>query len=451
MVADGMSPGVLPLGEIFSEITRGRGTTWAALQRGSDAVTGLFDEASLSADVTDSAAASSAWGSGVRIFNGAINMLPDGTKLTPISHVAKDSGRKVGLVTTTTATHATPAGFASVSAKRSDEAGIALQYLDSVDVVLAGGLKFFAAESRKDKRDLLADYGNHGYQVVRDPTGLKNAAGASKLLGLFAPGNIPYSVDRNHSAALQESVPTLTEMMLAAIGSLDNDAGFLLQVEGGRVDHGAHANDAAALLYDYLAFDDAVTAAIDFAKERGDTLVVLCSDHGNSNPGMTNDRAHLRRVAEARCSYEVFVPESRKALKALRGEARMARHMVDAVQDRLGIGIAEPHARVIVRAITGQHGNTLNQQFDSANSVLGQVLANHTGVGWNCHSHTSDYTVSTAFGPMANEFAGLVRNTHVFEILVAAMGSSFRNPSMSADRAKEFMTRVSVDEDIHWA
>ena len=78
MVSDGMSPGVLPLAEIFSKAVRQRGTVWAALLRDSATPNGMFDQASLNSCVTDSAAASSAWGSGVRICNGAINTLPNG-------------------------------------------------------------------------------------------------------------------------------------------------------------------------------------------------------------------------------------------------------------------------------------------------------------------------------------------------------------------------------------
>jgi alkaline phosphatase len=115
MVADGMSAGVIPLAERFSTIVRGHGTAWHDLLQRENVAKGFLDMASLNSMVTDSSAASSSWGSGSRVFNAAVNVLPDGTKLTPIGWLAADRGRKVGLVTTTTVTHATPAGFASVS------------------------------------------------------------------------------------------------------------------------------------------------------------------------------------------------------------------------------------------------------------------------------------------------------------------------------------------------
>jgi alkaline phosphatase len=63
-----------------------------------------------------------------------------------------------------------------------------------------------------------------------------------------------------------------------------NPNGFVLQVEGGKVDWGSHANDIAASLYDQIAFDEAIAVAIAFAEKRDDTLVIVTTDHGNSNP-----------------------------------------------------------------------------------------------------------------------------------------------------------------------
>ena len=74
-----------------------------------------------------------------------------------------------------------------------------------------------------------------------------------------------------------------------ALGSLSQSSeGFLLQIEGARVDHAAHNNDAAALLWDQIAFDDAIQTVLRFAGKHPDTLIVITSDHGNSNPGMNS-------------------------------------------------------------------------------------------------------------------------------------------------------------------
>jgi len=105
---------------------------------------------------------------------------------------------------------------------------------------------------------------------------------------------------------------------------------------------------------------------------------------------------------------------------------------------------------VIAEAVAGQKGLTLNKLYDSMNGVLGQTLCNHLGVGWTGKGHTTDYTISTAIGPGAAEFAGLVRNTEVFEILTHFMGSEFRNPSMSDEQAQTLLSRHLEPEEIHW-
>lgn len=101
MVADGMSPGVLPMAEQVSLRARDKGTIWHALGGRPEASHALMDMASLESLVTDSSSASSSWGSGSRILNASINMLPDGTGFALIGLLARDQKKRVGLVTTT--------------------------------------------------------------------------------------------------------------------------------------------------------------------------------------------------------------------------------------------------------------------------------------------------------------------------------------------------------------
>jgi alkaline phosphatase len=81
--------------------------------------------------------------------------------------------------------------------------------------------------------------------------------------------------------------------------------------------------------------------------------------------------------------------------------------------------------------------------------TLGQVLANHTGIAWVGESHTADYVVTTAVGPGAQEFSGLIRNTDVFGKLTRMMGVTHKNPAMDPEAAKKFRTQASAR--VHWA
>jgi alkaline phosphatase len=445
MVSDGMSAGVLPLADAFSRLARNKPTVWSALLARRDMTQGYLDMTSLSGMVTDSAAASSSWGSGSRVFNAAINVLPDGTKLTPIGWLARDRGRKVGLVTTATVTHATPAGFAAVSPRRDDEEAIAPQYLDKVDVVLGGGRQFFLPDKRKDKRDVAGEYRSAGYQVSLQKNDLQPAPGR-KLLGLYSDSHVPYTLDQRQSKKMQEEVPTLAEMTRAALAALDSAAnGFLLQVEGARIDHAAHSNDAAALLWDQLAFDDAIEVVLEYTARRPDTLVVVTSDHGNSNPGLSGAGAEYRdtdkvfaALLKSRCSYAVLsrLLGSSTDYRGITIETKASAapktgFVQQVVADEMGFPISDEEAKVIQIAIGRGRLLSVNRQLDNLQGILGQVFGNHTGIGWVGTSHTADYTNLTAWGPGAAALAGLHRNTEVFGVLTRAFGIEFENPSMS--------------------
>jgi alkaline phosphatase len=467
MVADGMSAGVLPLAEQFSIRARGTGTIWQSLHSLPGAAHALMDMASLDSLVTDSSSAASAWGSGSRIFNAWVNMLPDGTRLVPIAELARDKGKRIGLVTTATVTHATPAGFVAVSRRRDDEESIAVQYLRICDVVLGGGSKFFDAKTRADKRDLIAAFRAAGFATVDSKSGLHQAKN-QRLLGLFSQSHMPYALDVRNENRLRERVPTLAEMTQAALDRLAGSSkGFLLQVEGGRVDHAAHNNDAAALLWDQLTFDDAIGVVLRFAEGHSNTLVVVTADHGNANPGLNGTGAEYRgsntsfeRLLAARSSFAMVTPQlgmtseySMQADSANTATANpRAQQVRDVAKEAFGIDLSAGDAGWICATAAGRKGVAISKQYDKLVGVLGQVLSNHTGIGWTGTSHTSDYTILTAVGPGSERFQGFLRNTEVFQKLCALMEISHRNPAMKPERARQFLASAAVTSGrIHWA
>jgi alkaline phosphatase len=159
IVSDGMSLGTLTCADLFAQSQLQRGLSWTRLFNNPAARHGLMNTRSLNSLVTDSAAASSSWGSGSRVPNGALNVLPDGQLLTPLYSLFAQQGWSRGLVTTAEITHATPAGFAAATRSRDNAELIASQYLDhQIDVLLGGGKPFFKPDKRKDKRDLRAEF-----------------------------------------------------------------------------------------------------------------------------------------------------------------------------------------------------------------------------------------------------------------------------------------------------
>ncbi len=444
MVSDGMSMGVPVITEAFSLQTRDKGTAWVKLMRDASLAHGQFDMASANSLVTDSAAAASSWGCGHRVNNRAINITPDGTKRTTITDIAHKAGRKVGLVSTTRITHATPAGFAAQIHHRDLEDQIAPQFLERVDVLMGGGRKFFSPE-------LITKYQQAGYAVCESRDQMQQAKGNERILGLFGNTHLPFTLDHVNSAKLKNSTPTLAEMTRIALHSLNQFAhkGFLLQVEGGRIDHAAHANDGPAIIHDQLAFDDAVAVALEFAKDRDDTLIVVTTDHGNANPGLNgtgsgyiNSNEVFARTANANVSFESIVKKY-----GTTGPT------ADDLAKHFGLKLSDEHAAILVdafkvlpimtkakklkkagdragaqklyesaKSIRNRLPKMIHQQFTSPYGIIGQTLANYTGIGWTGVSHTADFVIITATGPGQHHFAGLKKNTEAFVSMSKLMG-----------------------------
>ncbi|MDP3851855.1 MAG: alkaline phosphatase [Luteolibacter sp.] len=424
MVSDGMSPGVLTLAQSYSMLTRKRGTRWWDLINERSSVRGLMDTASANSMVTDSAAASSSWGGGQRVNNGAINTSPDGREITPIAAVLKKNRKaRIGLVTTATVTHATPAGFASSVPARANENAISPQYLERVDVILGGGSEYFEAKTRPDKRDLRADFSKAGYQIVHD-RGQMLAARGGKLLGTFTAGHLPFSIDRDHSEKLAARVPTLTEMAGAALSRfLADDKPFLLQVEGARIDHAAHLNDIGALLGDQLAFDDALASVLGMIAGRGDILVVVTSDHGNSNPGLNGmgngygeSTQRFERITRFAGSHERIFAEWAGIRNGDAGQ------LSSLVKRHLNLTLKAEEIEALTAILAKRDVTEWNHQLAKPEGLLGQFLGNHTGIGWTGTTHTADPTLVSAIGPQAERFAGMVRNSDVFGHLLEMLG-----------------------------
>jgi alkaline phosphatase len=428
LVSDGMSMGVPSLAEPFAKLHRGRPTRLWQLLRAGGTTLGWFDMTSANSLVTDSAAAATSWGGGQRVNNGAINVTPDGQRLEPIARRCQAAGKPVGLVTTTRITHATPAGFAAVHPNRHAEDAIATQYLGEVDVLLGGGRRHFDANQRSDGRDLRQVYAEAGYTVIDDRLALERYDNQSRCLGLFSDSHMPYVLDWRQDPQLQRAVPRLPAMTRCALNQLQGRSeGFLLQVEAGRVDHAAHANDAAAILHEQLEFDDAVAEALAFAEGDGETLVVVTSDHGNANPGLNgigggyvDTTASFKQVLKTTASFDQILPQ----LRELKSDQQTPAKVRKVVHQHTDIALSDAEATQLLNVLKDNGYDELNQQHHNLRGVLGQCLGNHHGIQWTGTSHTADLPMIAAVGPGQDAFAGLLRNTDAYDRLTELMNVS---------------------------
>lgn len=455
LVADGMSQGTLSCAEHFSWLTRERGLEWLRLDSDPKAVTGLMNVRSLNSLVTDSAASASAWGSGSRVVNGALNMLPDGRQLRPLYELLRSAGWKRGLVTTTEITHATPAGFAVNVPKRSQAELIASQMLERrIEVLLGGGARFFTPTTRSDGRDLPAEFAQAGYEVFRSKTELAGASPDKPWCGLFAPSHLPFTLDREADATLKTNVPTLAAMTTAALRKLAREEHFILQVEGGRVDHAAHLNDAAGAFHELIAFDDALAVCLEFQRAHPETLLVITTDHGTGNPGLNGTGARysqssplFRQLTKITHSHEWMlrrihgIPESNHEdlLEVDPSKAGLVEPMriAEIIQTATSFAVSERQAMKLHQFFAGK-GDALYELANNGEFQLAQFMANHTGIGWTSLAHTSDLVPLVALGPGAERFRGFIQNVEVFRHYTQFAGVDHHNPTLPLQALNSF-------------
>ncbi len=421
LVSDGMSTGTLSMADLFMRRAYGKGSRWLDLYRNNKAKRGLMDMASASSIVTDSSAASSSWGGGHRVKNGRLNVGNQGELYTPIWKKFKAAGKKAGCVTTVPITHATPAGFLINSKSRKDQAGIAKKYLkEDYDVLMGGGHEYFCADERKDGDNVYAAFTKKGYKVVKTRDEMMRVKKNKPLLGVFGKSGLPYTLDQNHTPDLKSKVPTLAEMTQVAIDRMqDHPEGFVLQVEGGKVDWAAHANCVGGLVYDQVAFDEAVGVALDFADRNGETLVIITTDHGNSNPGVNYGKNADRNFDR----LQNFKHTNEWILNGINQDFNVSQ-VVERIEFANGFAISREDALDLLKYYNGleKGDDGLYNYKHLPYSLLAEIQKQHTNVGWIGNKHSSDYVELAMYGPGSDGLQAFTKNTDLHWYLLEVAG-----------------------------
>ncbi len=418
LISDGMSTGTLQMANLYSQNILNKNGNWMNLYAENKVSRALMDTASASSAVTDSAAASSSFGGGYRVRNGVLNVGPNGEKYLPIWQKFKNAGKKAGCVTTVTITHATPAGFCVNSDSRNAENEIAEMYAGlGLDVLMGGGDEFFNPDKRSDKKDIYKIYQEKGYQILKDKTELGNLKKGAKTLGVFSTGALPYSIDRINIPELQHT-PTLAEMSKAAIDQMkDHKDGFVLLIEGGKVDWAAHANDIAALIHDQLAFDEAVKTAVDFAEKDTETLVIITTDHGNANPGLiygTDATKKFNSIADYKYTNEYI-------LNAIHSNFNL-QQIKDWIYQTNKISLSDQEAQHLLDFYSGleKMEDGLYNYKKLPFKAYSEIQKKHNNIGWISMDHSGDYVELAVFGPGSELLKPFVKNTDMHYLMLEA-------------------------------
>tara|TARA_R110002020_G_scaffold83397_1_gene206650 strand:+ start:61300 stop:62895 length:1596 start_codon:yes stop_codon:yes gene_type:complete len=273
--------------------------------------------------VADSASTATAMTAGVKVNSGTLGVLKEATRnncalaqdngTDSIFDLAEREGLATGIISTARITHATPGSTYSETPNRDWESDadlkggdagdckdIARQLIewpegDGFEVAMGGGRSAFLTEaeadpenegktgSRKDGRDLTAEWVAKGpdHVYITDQAGFDATDFASdvKVLGLFERSHMQFEMDRAKDTAGE---PSLVDLTKAAITRLSQDPnGFVLMVEGGRIDHAHHGVNAARALDETDEFDQAIAAALEMTSN-DDTLIIVTADHSHT-------------------------------------------------------------------------------------------------------------------------------------------------------------------------
>lgn len=422
LIVDGMSVATMSMGELMMNRKLGRTSHWLQLANQEGTYSGLMETSPLDAVVTDSAAAGSAFGCGHKVNVRSINMDPNNQPHKPILVTAKDAGKSTGLVTSTRVTHATPATFAANVEHRGNEDKIAEQYLErKVDVVLGGGNSAFDPAIREDGHDMYEDYRKAGYFVARNKSELNRYNSESPLLGVFTDGHLPYVTDHENTEELKQNVPSLSELTQIALSKLSqNPDGFVMQIEGGRVDHAGHGNDAAGLIRDQIEFDNCIGVVRRFVDANPETIVVITTDHGTGNPALNRSQNGYPATEDEFDSIFEFKHTNNWVLSGL-DENTTISQIRERVEFASHHGISREETEFLSGALKGQRVSPYRMMADPR-AVLGQIMANYTSVGFTGTSHTNDLVPVLAFGTGAEMLSPFIANTEVYDILTASVG-----------------------------
>ena len=381
--------------------------------------------------ITDSAASGTAIACGTKTDNGKIGVDTKGNKLESIASVAKKSGKKVGIITSVTINHATPAAFYAHNSSRGNYYEIALDMIES-DFDFFGGGGVQDSDDKKSKSykgDIYELAKEAGYKVVLNDAeefeklGDQNA----KTMAFASKGALPYAIDDNSGLRIKDFLEKAVEIME------DHPKGFFIMVEGGKIDWMCHANDAATVLKEVVDLDKCVREACEFAKKHpDDTLIVVTGDHetGGLTLGFagTGYKSYINLLSHQKNSREQ-IEKTIKEMKKKNPELSFD-DLKPYITKTLGLKFGGDKKDRLV--LTKDEENILRKAFEKASSKKGfkadgfaialtHCLDNKAALGWTSTAHTALPVSTTAAGAQSEAFNGTIDNTDIAKMLKQAV------------------------------
>jgi alkaline phosphatase len=461
-LGDGMANSQVQVTEAYLATIRGYTATNPAhlamnrLKMCQGAVCGMqttYDDGAL---ITDSASAGTAFACGTKTKSGVIGMNTAKTEsYYSVAHGAALYGMKVGIITSVSLDHATPASYYANVPNRNYMNNIACQLTRSGFEFFGGG-GFASPTGPKTGGDtgtnIWTELAAQGYTLKTNRTeilGLTNSP-VNKVVcinpWLQDSAAMPYAID------CPASNVTLAEMTRVAIACLRSDPdGFFLMVEGGKIDWACHANDAIATIGDMLDFDNAIAAAAEFqAQYPNDTLIVVTGDHETG--GMTVGHSKLMYgvnypvLTNQTCSFQYFGANQWPTYKAnnpTNGQSAATMNIENEADGEAQTLLATCFGLAWAN-LTAYDKERLEDAYDKSLFqyslhtsdqdwllygtyepfvvTVTHILNEKAGIGWTSYAHTGVPVPVFANGPYASSFDGFYDNTDIAKKIAAILG-----------------------------
>ncbi len=405
--------------------------------------------------ITGSAAASTAFATGEKTTVRFLGVAPrtedmlstyippvDKEPYEPMASIlegAKQKGKATGLVATSRITHATPAGFAvHIHDRGMDNEIMEHMVYQDIDVVFGGGKRHLLPKSeggkRTDGENLVNVLVDRGYQFVETKDQLEDLE-EGKAWGMFASSHMQADIDR---AEFAPEEPSIAEMTAKAIDLLSQDKdGFFLMVEGSQVDWAGHANDPKYMFTDFIAFDEAVKVAVDFAKMDGNTVVVAFPDHNTGALSIGNvntDKTYTTLSVEDMMGPLQGMRITGTGLQMKIGNDLSPENIIANIQEWWGISATMEDAAEILAH--------MNKGW-SVGYAIGYVISkNHTVFGWTTHGHNAEDVQVWTYG--INYPLGTIDNTDLAKMAADMMRFDLKD--IDAELFIEVSEAFSADE-----
>lgn len=388
--------------------------------------------------VTDSSAAGTALATGEKTYNGAVSMDDDKNVLSTVAERAKKAGRKVGIATSVSVDHATPAAFYAHQPNRSRYYEIALDLPKAGFDFYAGSgfLKPTTTADKKEAPNVFPIIEEAGYTIARGLDEYKEKAANAKKMILIQkegaePSCLPYAIDHEEGDL---TLPEITESAVSFL-SKGNKKGFFLMVEGGKIDWACHSNDPVTVFEEVIDLDNAVRVAYEFYKKHPkETLIVVTADHetGGMGLGIGKYELHLKSLLNQKQSQDLLSKAITDLRKDKAGKASW-NEIKDLLTEKMGFWKELP--------LTWEQEKMLRDEYEQSfvkNKVVFEeslyarteplaaaarkVMSQIAMVGWTSSSHTAGYVPVFAIGAGADLFTGKMDNTEIPKRIAKAAG-----------------------------